>query len=125
MMRAFDRGITFIDLLLGLWSHVWAYAIGCWLGWCALLLFQKANAMYSAALLGVVLSLAAGGIEGSLPNWGAHAVWLIPPVYRLMVGLTDYEAVSTTARWLYFGYPAVYAAVGFTIALRFYVKRSA
>lgn len=124
-MRAFDRPVTASDLLLGFISHELAYALGCWISWTALLWFRKANTVYGAALLMVVLSLGAGGLEGLVTGWMSPASWLLPPVYRIIRGLTDYESLGAAGRWLYFGYPAVYIAVGFTIALRLYAKQRA
>lgn len=119
-MGAFDRRATAWDLLLGAYAHEAAFALGALIVWLGYLLFRRMNLLLGSLLLGVVLSLAAGGLERVLLDWGGWASWLLPPVYRIMKALTDYDMLEPVQLSFHLIYPLVYALIGFSVAVKLF-----
>jgi hypothetical protein len=95
LLDKFVRQPTGIEAFVALMSHV----LLAWLGITISFLFtNKLIRALSHAILGLFLvvafAMSGAGIENALPDLLRVLIWLIPPVFRVMDSLNNYETAS-------------------------------
>jgi hypothetical protein len=86
-------------------------------------LFHKLSHSIAGLFLVIAVSLSGAGIIHFLPSQLAFAGWMLPPVYRVMDVLNNYETSSESEIVLAILLPGLYSILMFSIFLMWMKKK--